>query len=180
MSPIRRRGRRRERGQGLVEFAVILPVFLAMTLVVVDGARVFMAQIQLTAGVREAALFAIKGNYTDWCRDPSDSAQADPGMPVTVPCPAGTSAANYGADPGNLAYRIAAEASGMNPAAIVLAQPKCGPGPGLPTLSCASVTGPKYVTVSATYAFTPLTPVLSQIWGNSITLTATTTGQVDE
>jgi hypothetical protein len=179
MSPIRRRGRRRERGQGLVEFALILPVFLMMTLVVVDGARVYMAQIALTNGVREAALFAVKGNYNAWCRDPSDASQADPGMPVSVPCPAGSGATHYSADPGNLAYRLAAEGSGMNVASVVLAQPLCGLGPGAPASSCGAVANPIFVTIKATYAFTPLTPMLAQIWGNSIVLSASTTGRTD-
>jgi hypothetical protein len=179
MSAIRRRGRKRERGQSLTEFALILPVFLVMTLAVVDGARVYMAQIELTNGVRSAALFAVKGNYNAWCRNPGDATQADPGMPVSVPCPSGTTATHYSADPGNLAYRIAAEASGMNLAGIVLAQPLCGMGPGAPTLSCSAVANPKYVTIKATYTFNPLTPILSQIWGSSVVLTASTTGRLD-
>jgi Flp pilus assembly protein TadG len=179
MSQIRRRGRRRARGQTLTEFALILPVFLMMTLVVVDGARVYMAQIALTNGVREAALFAVKGNYNSWCRNPSSSAQKDPSMPVSVTCPTGVTSLNYGADPGNLAYRIAVEAGGMTLPNIVMAQPKCGLGPGAPATSCNSVANPKFVTVSATYRFSPLTPMLAQIWGNSIVLSASTTGRVD-
>jgi len=177
VSQIRRTGRRRGRGQSLAEFALILPVFMVMTLAVVDGARVYMAQIALTNGVREAALFAVKGNYNAWCRNPSDPSQADSSMPVSVPCPSGTTAAHYGADPGNLAFRIAADASGMNPAQIVLAQPLCGLGPGAPTLSCSAVTNPVYVTVKATYTFHPITPILSQIWGSSLVLSATSTGR---
>src|SRR3954463_4834181 len=106
--------RRKARGQSLTEFALILPVFLAMTLAVVDGARVYMAQIALTNGVREAALFAVKGNYNAWCRDPSDASQAAPSVPVSVPSPAGTTSAHYSGDPDNLAFRIAADTSGMD------------------------------------------------------------------
>ena len=179
MSPRANRARRRGRGQTVVEFALILPVFLVATLAVVDGSRAFTAQIELTNGVRNAALFAYKGNYNSWCRDPSDPADADPGMPVTVSCPTGTGAANYGSDPGNLAYRIAAEASGMDRSLITLSAPLCGLGPGVPTQSCASVSSPKYVTITATYRFTPLTPLLSQFWGGNITLTATSTARVD-
>ena len=63
---------------------MILPVFLMVTLAVIDGSRAFTAQIELTNGVRNAAMFAYKGNYNAWCRDPSDPTDADPGMPVTV------------------------------------------------------------------------------------------------
>lgn len=168
-----------QRGQTVVEFALILPVLLLLTLVVVDGARVYTAQIALTNGVREAAMFAFKGNYNAWCRDPADPDAADPSMPVTVPCPTGTTSANFSADPGNLAYRIAADASGIERDKVVLNKPLCGMGPGVPTSLCSAVPNPKYVTVSATYRFTPLTPLLSQIWGNSIVLTATSTARVD-
>jgi hypothetical protein len=154
-------------------------VFLVITLAVTDGARVYMAQIALTNGVREAAMFAIKGNYNAWCRNPSDASQADPSMPVSVPCPAGTTATHYSADPGNLAFRIAADAGGVSPGQIVLSQPLCGLGPGLPTLSCASVANPKYITLKATYTFHPITPLLSQFWGGSVVLTASSTGRTD-
>jgi hypothetical protein len=179
MSEIRGRGRRRGRGQGLAEFALILPVFLLMTLAVVDGARVYLAQISLTNGVREAALFALKGNFNTWCRNPSDPSQADPSVPVSVSCPPGASSANFGADPGNLAYRIAVETGGMDRTKIVLSQPLCGMGPGAPTLSCAGAVKPNYVTVKATYTFTPITPLISQIWGSSVVLTATSTARTD-
>lgn len=179
MSPRANSARRRGRGQTVVEFALILPVFLVATLAVVDGSRVFTAQIELTNGVRNAAIFAYKGNYNAWCRNPSDASQADPDMPVTVSCPAGASAANFGPDPANLAYRIAAEGSGMDLSQITLSQPLCGVGPGLPTLSCALVPTPKYVTVTATYRFTPLTPLVAQFWGGTVTLTASSTARVD-
>lgn len=163
----------------MVEFALILPVFLVVTLAVIDGSRAFTAQIELTNGVRNAALFAYKGNYNSWCRDPSDPTDADPSMPVSVACPTGTTAANYNGDPTNLAYRIAAEASGMDITQITLSPPLCGLGPGAPASSCSSVANPKYVTITATYRFTPLTPLLSQFWGGNIILTATSTARVD-
>jgi hypothetical protein len=56
---------RRRRGQALAEFALVLPVFLLMTLGVVDMARMFTAYISLTNGVREAALFAAATSYDD-------------------------------------------------------------------------------------------------------------------
>jgi hypothetical protein len=167
-----------ERGQTLTEFALILPVFLMLTLAVVDGARVYMAQISLTNGVREATLFATRGSYNAWCRDPNDPASADPTMPQTVPCPAGASSAHYGADPGNLAFRIAIETQGMNRSRITLATPLCGMGPSAPSASCAAVANPTYVTIKATYQFDMLTPLLAQLWGSSIVLQASSTGSL--
>jgi len=170
------RSRRRGRGQTLTEFALILPVFLIMTVAVVDGARVYMAQIALTNGVREATLFAVRGNYNAWCRNPADA--GDPLVPIAVSCPSGASASNYSSDPDNLAFRVAVELDGMNPSRVVLDPPKCGTGTGAPSSSCAAVTSPTYVSVHATYTFDFLTPGITSLWGNSVTLQATSTGAV--
>ena len=51
-----------------MEFALILPVFLLLTLGVVDMARVFTSYIALTNGVANAAIYAGQGtNYLKWC-----------------------------------------------------------------------------------------------------------------
>lgn len=178
MLPRSGRARRHGRGQTLAEFALILPVFLLMTLGVLDGARVYMAQISLTNAVREAALFASTGNYNAWCRNPADPTQADSSMPTPVACPAGVSVNNYAADPDNLAYRVAMESSGLDFARITLLAPACGTGTGTPTASCASVTSPTLVQVQARYSFTVLTPILSQLWGSTVTLNAASTARV--
>jgi Flp pilus assembly protein TadG len=47
----------RERGQGLVETAVVLPILLLLLAVVVDAARAFDAYIVLTNAAREGARF---------------------------------------------------------------------------------------------------------------------------
>jgi Flp pilus assembly protein TadG len=178
MLPRSGRARRCGRGQTLVEFALILPAFLLTTLGVLDGARVYMAQISLTNAVREAAMFASTGNYNAWCRDPGDESQADPSMPVPVACPAGASAANYAGDPGNLAYRVAIESSGLDFSRITLFAPTCGTGAGAPASSCPAVPSPTLVQIHAAYRFDVLTPGLSQIWGSSVTLDATSTARV--
>ena len=54
----RERARRRERGQGLVEFAISVPVVILMIAFGVDFGRVFLGWIQLSNAVREAANFA--------------------------------------------------------------------------------------------------------------------------
>jgi len=51
-------------GQALVEFALILPVLLMLTLGVVDFSRIFFAQIALANAVREGALYAAEGDRT--------------------------------------------------------------------------------------------------------------------
>ncbi len=168
-------GRRADRrGQSLVEFALILPVFLMMTLAIVDGARIFNAYVSLTNGVREAALFAADGKgYLSFCTTVAGKA-ASPA--VSVPCPAGTAAVNKVNDPDNIAYRIDAESSGMDASLVVLSKPSCDGTP------CDSVSGVvTNVTVSASYPvglFVTSLPVIGSVWGNPVMLSATTTARV--
>jgi len=51
--------RRRDRGQALLEFAVVLPVFMAIFFGIVDFGRVVWANNSLTNAASEAARFAI-------------------------------------------------------------------------------------------------------------------------
>lgn len=51
--------RRRDRGQALLEFAVVLPVFLAIFFGIVDFGRVVWANNSLTNAASEATRFAI-------------------------------------------------------------------------------------------------------------------------
>jgi Flp pilus assembly protein TadG len=61
--------RRRDRGQALMEFAVAIPVFLVMTLGVVDFGRVIWATTSLNEAARVGARFAVVhgGTTTDSC-----------------------------------------------------------------------------------------------------------------
>lgn len=59
----------RSRGQALVEFALIIPVFLALLMGILDFGRVVWATTSLSSAAREAARFAIVhgGAATDPC-----------------------------------------------------------------------------------------------------------------
>lgn len=50
--------RQPRRGQALVEFALVLPIFLFLVFAVIDGARLVYTQIQLGQGAREGARVA--------------------------------------------------------------------------------------------------------------------------
>jgi Flp pilus assembly protein TadG len=52
------RGRPRSRGQALVEFALVFPVFMAILLGLVDGARLTFAQNTVSQSAREAVRLA--------------------------------------------------------------------------------------------------------------------------
>jgi hypothetical protein len=77
---------RRERGQGLVEFAVVLPVFLVMLLGIVDFGRVVWATNSLTNAATEATRFAIVHGGS-----PSDTCPVGPRGPLAVVPPASAS-----------------------------------------------------------------------------------------
>jgi Flp pilus assembly protein TadG len=55
MGVVRRRSRRRGRGQTLVELAFVLPIFLLMLMILIDFGRVIYAQHTITQQAREAS-----------------------------------------------------------------------------------------------------------------------------
>ena len=52
-----RRRRERGRAQALVEFAIILPIFLFLVLMAVDFGRLFFTYVQVSNAAREAAAY---------------------------------------------------------------------------------------------------------------------------
>ena len=97
---ITRRTGKRERGQSLVEFALVLPIFLLVLFAIVDFGMAFHAWITVTNSAREGArLGAVRASATDVeqrVRDTADSlneddllvtvtnAEGDPGESVVV------------------------------------------------------------------------------------------------
>jgi hypothetical protein len=58
--------RRKQNGQGLTEFALILPLLLLLLLGIIEGARIIWAYINVQSAAREAARYAITGKpYID-------------------------------------------------------------------------------------------------------------------
>src|SRR5919109_3436864 len=56
---MRRGARRHNKGQGLVEFALVLPIFLALLFMIVVFGRVIWATGSLASAAREGARYAI-------------------------------------------------------------------------------------------------------------------------
>jgi TadE-like protein len=153
------------RGQTLVEFTLILPVALLMTVGIIDVARLFAADISLTNGVREAALYAGSGAYVKWCS----------GDAADVPCPTGWTSGNISANAaGSIGYVIQGESTGITVTNITLQPPVCDGAAG--TCDSSSNT----VRITASYPFVPLTPMITAILGSPITLTAATTAQIQK
>lgn len=163
----RRRRGRRSRGQSVVEFALVLPVFLLITVGVVDMARVYTSYVSLTNGVREGALYASlttdlpNPNYVNWC--PTST---------TMQCPAGNRH-----DPDSIGQRVRDEGSGLDLTKITISSPTCTPNPNAPVWGPCDATS-QWVTVGASYRMALLTPILSTILGTSVNMSVTETAQV--
>lgn len=80
-----RRRQPRTRGQGLAEFALVLPVFVLLVLGVTDVGRVVWATTSLNSAAREGARFAIVHGGTA-----SGQCPVGPAGPDSNPDPVGT------------------------------------------------------------------------------------------
>jgi Flp pilus assembly protein TadG len=176
----RRSGARRlSRGQAFVEFAIILPVFLMLTLGVVDMARVFTTYISLTNAVREGALFLSQGVNTvaQWCDSSAPVAEIQ--CTDLHPTTSSIGSGNPNSDPENMAYHVYVETilNGLPKSNLVLNRPVCASASDFSTIvTCDS--SARFVKLSASYTVTLVTPVLSGIFGNGVTVSAQTIAQV--
>jgi len=151
---------RRSPGQSLVEFALLMPILLVVTVGVVDFARIFSSYIALTDAARIAALYAADGTgYDKWCAYPPDD---------SIACPSGSSG-HQSADPDNIAFQVLLAAPTLEASEVTLAAPSCDPSPCGPSST---------VTVSVTYRVPILTPVLGALLGGEIPMSTATTAKV--
>ncbi len=163
---------KKSRGQAVVEFALILPVFLLLTVGVVDMARIFTAYISLSNGVNNAALFAGQGGYGKWCTTD----------PLDVPCPTDTAPNNPGNiasnAAGNIAYQIQVDAQGLTWTNIHMLAPQCtltlSPFTTAPCDNAIPKTYAK-VKIAAWYDVGLLTPLASLFAPTGIRINASTT-----
>jgi Flp pilus assembly protein TadG len=54
-----------DRGQGLVEFALVLPIFMLVLLLIVDFAWALRQYVQITNAAREGARYGVTCKYSD-------------------------------------------------------------------------------------------------------------------
>jgi len=68
-----RRGRKVSKAQGLVEFALILPVLLMLVFVLIEIARVLHAWLAVENGARVGVRYAVTAEYNpEYCGDPAN------------------------------------------------------------------------------------------------------------
>jgi Flp pilus assembly protein TadG len=86
-------GKRRQRGQSLVEMAIVLPLFLFLLLIAADFGRLFATQIAITNAAREGAYYAVQHPSDGGTGTAAAAQQEAPGSAVTVRyCDAGDAA----------------------------------------------------------------------------------------
>ena len=133
------------RGQGLVEFALALPVLIVVLLIAVDAGRLFYGYVSLHNAARIAANYAAI-HADDW--------------PEAIPT---VNPSEYDAVIARDTTNLDCERQ-VNP-------PVFSPAAGPPR----SIGDGHTATVSLTCVFRPLTPIIGTIIGNAVTMTATET-----
>ncbi|HKW69840.1 MAG TPA: TadE family protein [Candidatus Dormibacteraeota bacterium] len=184
---------RTQRSQGLTEFAIIAPIILLLTFGIIDFGRALYLYITLQQAANEGARVAVRASYFvdansqphTWPND-SDVAIAVQGHAVIM------NLANYPACPnGPLPNGGVAQGSPQKPTAntgwIFITDPTTagngypnGPRGGLGTYPAPSpgcnpiqpAVGNEPIKVTIWYTFQPITPIISQVLGNNIVITA--------
>jgi Flp pilus assembly protein TadG len=159
---IRGRAGRRSRGQALVEFAFVLPIFLFILMILVDFGRIVYAQNAITQDAREAARVGSTGVVGTGLGDPG----ANSGLgPMSAKYNAIRAAAQI-MSPG--VPMTAASVTGMSGDCTAYADP-------LGTHTCFYPDGTQVsnrVVINITVIIPILTPIISNVVGGSYTLTA--------
>lgn len=146
--------RRGSRGQSVVEFALIIPVFLVLLAAAVDLGRMFYAYVAVENATKEGAIY---GAQTPLCAT------------ATTQCP----------DPQNAAWRVRNETGAAAlPGGIQVGAIQClAPDGSVRASMLACVDGDTYV-VNASHNFRLVTPVLSNILGTGLTLSSRSEAKV--
>jgi PKD repeat protein/Flp pilus assembly protein TadG len=140
---------RRRRGQSVVEFALVLPIFLALLLMAVDFGRLFFTYIQVSNAAREAAAYG--------ATQPTDTV----GMQARAVQEKNTQ--SQGEGPLDPIITACADQSGTS---IACSATPGGAGSG------------NTLTVTVRQPFTFLTPLINDMFGGSLRMTASATTAV--
>jgi len=182
-----------QRSQGLTEFAIIAPIILLLTFGIIDFGRALYLYITLQQAANEGARVAVRASYYidangsphQWPND-TDVLNAVTGHAVIM------TLANYPACPnGPLPNNGVPQGSATLPAAntgwIFITDPSVagngypnGPRGGLgtypaPSAGCDPIqpaVGNEPIKVTLWYTFQPVTPIIQQVVGSNIVITA--------
>ncbi len=161
---------RSTRGQGLVEFALVIPVFVLALFGMIDVARYVYLSSTLSQAAREGArVGSVEASY----RGSSDSTCGDTGGPV---CPSDDSALVTDIQSG--ANRMMTPFANVDHVYVSCVASTGTPPTGSWTgSSCASNASGSLISVRVTEQFQPLTPFVSQL--ANITLSGAATMSIN-
>jgi hypothetical protein len=164
-------GRHRSQGQTLVEFALVLPIFLLVVFAVIDGGRYIFLSSALSNAAREGARL---GSVEAWWKGSSDASCGTAGGPV---CPANTTvlinhitaAANRQMAPFGSVDNvyIRCDAAGNAP-----------PTGNWTTKTCTGNSAGGTISVRVNYTWDAITPLVANIMG-SITTSGSATVSIN-
>jgi Flp pilus assembly protein TadG len=153
-------------GQSLVEFALLLPLFVLLLFAVLDGGRLIYLNSVVSQAAREAARVAAV--EASWIGS-TDLACGTTGGPV---CPAGiaTGSPSLKADALAAANRMTAPFGSISGGHIYISCDQQGSAPtGAWTgVSCANASTNNVVSVRVELQFAPLTPIIGQLIGSPV------------
>jgi hypothetical protein len=152
--------RRRSPGQSLVEFALVLPIFLLLLFGLIDGARLIYQHTVLSQAAREGARVA--SVEASWIGK-SGSGCGTAGGPV---CPATVAAMRT-----NVLAAANRNIQPFTPLTNANLQTRCDPSGGTPTgnwnaTTCSSNGTGNVASVRVTSTFTAITPIVSRLVGS--------------
>jgi TadE-like protein len=170
---------REQTGQGLVEFALVIPIFLLMLFGVVDAGRyVYMNSILSQAAREGARLAAVEASWIGLTASDDPACVVPPAVITSVNpgahiCPR-DNGSDLRADALVAANRMVAPFGSISSASFYMS---CDPAGSAPTgawtsgtaCSAANVAPGDIVSVRVLLTFTPLTPVIAQIMGTITT-----------
>ncbi|TMF73457.1 MAG: pilus assembly protein [Chloroflexi bacterium] len=181
---------RSQRSQGLTEFAIIAPVILLLTFGIIDFGRALYLYITLQQAANEGARVAVRASYFidpngashNWPKN-ADVQAATQGHAVAVllanPCPNGP--IPNGGNPQGSPQKPPANSGWVfitDPTAAGNGIPNAPRGQlpyNPPPAGCndaVAADGNQPLKVTLWYTFQPITPIIQQVIGNNIVITA--------
>jgi hypothetical protein len=156
----------RERGQGLVEFALVFPIFMVLLFGIIDGSRLVFMNSTLSQAAREGARQASVEAYWLGSSEGSCNTTGGPVCPATLDV---------------LKTHVLSAVNRMTTLGPVTSSnmflscdATTAPSGNWTTQTCSSRAAGNYVSVRVASTFTPITPIVGQILG-TITLSGSAT-----
>lgn len=166
---------RRERGQSIVEFALVLPIMLVLLLAILDFSRIYVAMTSVESAAREAADYGTTLGAGKWrVGAPADATVAEM---IKRACTAASDLPDYHDPDGDPSTGCA------NPDfafCLTTSIPgSCGPLDALEACDNPTRAVPCTVTVTLTHTFKLISPFNIEVFGVTIGVPSTITFQRD-